>query len=91
MPTLYVDARRLQLLLGLADRGDFRAGIDDAGNDVVIHMPRLAGQHFGQRHAFILGLVRQHRAADDIADGIDAGHIGFEMLADLRSGPWRRA
>ena len=43
---------------------------DDAGDDAVIHMARFPGKDFGQRHAFVLGLVGQHWANDGIADGI---------------------
>ena len=45
-------------------------------------MTGLAGQQLGERDAFVLGLVSQHRAADDIADGKDAVDIALEMLAD---------
>ena len=70
------DAGGFQLFLGFADRGDFRIGVDDVRDHVVIHMAGLAGEDFGDRDAFVLGLVRQHRAGDDVADGIDAGDIG---------------
>ncbi len=42
-------------------------------------MSSLAGDDLGDGDTFILGLVRQHRAFDDIADGIDAGHAGGVM------------
>ena len=63
-------------------RGDFRIGVNDAGNDVVIHVAMLAGENFGHRDAFVLGLMRQHGAAHHIADGVNAGHIGGEMVVD---------
>jgi hypothetical protein len=56
------DAGGLQLLLGLADGGDFRLRVDDARNDVVVHVAGLAGEDFGNRDALVLGLVREHRA-----------------------------
>ena len=34
------------------------------------------------RDAFVLGLVRQHRPGDDVADGVDAGDVGLEMRID---------
>ena len=46
-------------------------------------MAGLAREDFGGRNAFILGLVRQHRAFDRVADGIDALHIGGEMAVGL--------
>ena len=45
-------------------------------------MAGLAGQDFGDRDAFLLGLVRQHRPGDDVADRIDAGDVGREMRID---------
>ncbi len=37
-----------------------------------------------------LGLMRQHRPAHDIADGIDARHIGGEMFVDDDAAALRR-
>ena len=76
------DAGRLQLLLGLADRGDLREGVDHVRDHVVVHVAGLAGEDFGDRDALVLGLVRQHRAGDHVADGVDAGHVGGEMRVD---------
>src|SRR6202035_6023692 len=69
------DISGLELLLGFADRSDFRISVNHVRNDVVVHVSSLAGENFGDRDAFLLGLVRQHRAGDDIADGIDAGDV----------------
>ena len=85
------DAGGLQLLLGLADRGDLRAGVDHVRDDVVVHVAGLAGEDFGDRDALVLGLVRQHRPGDHVADGVDAGHIGGVMLDRRRRGRARRA
>ena len=43
-------------------------------------MARLAGHDLDRDDAFVLGLVGQHGAADDVADGMDALHIGLEVL-----------
>ena len=43
-------------------------------------MTVLAGDLLGHRHALILGLMRQHRAFDHIADGIDAGQVGAPVV-----------
>ena len=75
---LVFDAGLLQLLLGLADRGDFRAGVNDTGNDVVVHMARLAGNDLGHRDALVFSLVRQHRPGNHIADGVNSRDIGFQ-------------
>ena len=45
-------------------------------------MAGLAGDDFGDRDALVLGLVRQHRPGDHVADGIDAGDVGREMRVD---------
>ena len=66
----------------LPTRGDFGTGVDDAGNDVVVHVAVLARQDFGDRDAFVLGLVGEHRPGDDVADGVDARHVGGEMVVD---------
>ena len=71
-----------ELFLGLADGGDLREGVDDIRDDVVVHVPGLAGEDLGHGDAFILGLVREHRAAIDIADGEDAGDAGLEVAVD---------
>src|SRR5262249_57358441 len=41
------DAGGLQFLFAFADRGNFRIGVDDVGNGVVVHVPRLPDQNFG--------------------------------------------
>ena len=50
----------------------------------------LAGDDFGDGNAFVLGLMRQHRPAHDIADGVDARHVGSEMLVDDDAATLRR-
>ena len=35
-----------------------------------------------QIDALVLGLVRQHRRAGDVADGVDAGHVGAAEPVD---------
>src|SRR3546814_10981695 len=54
-----LDPGLLELLLRLADRGDLRRGIDDAGNRVIVDMARLAGKHLRADCALVLGLVRR--------------------------------
>src|SRR5690606_24480167 len=45
--------------------------------------PVLAGDDLGADAAFVLGLVSQHRAADHVADGVDAGHARAELVVDV--------
>ena len=43
-------------------------------------MTRLARHDLGQCHAFVLGLVRQHRTGNHVADGVNARHIGLVVM-----------
>jgi hypothetical protein len=45
-------------------------------------MPRLPGENLGHGDALVLGLVRQHRPVDHVADGVDAGHARLIVLID---------
>ena len=72
----------LRLLLGDADAGRLGRGVDDAGNDVVIHVARLARDALRDGDAFLVRLVREHRPVDDVADGIDARHAGLPVIVD---------
>ena len=42
----------------------------------------LAGDALGHRHAFFLGLVRQHRPAHDVADRPHARQVGAALVVD---------
>ena len=65
------DALGLQLLLGLADPGDLRRRVDHPRHRVEVDVAVLAGDALGDRDALLLGLVREHRAAHDVADRPD--------------------
>ena len=79
---LISDTGLFELFLGLPDRGDFRIGIDDVRDHLVVHVPGLSGNDLRSRNAFVLRLVRERRAGDDIADSVDTGDIGLEMWID---------
>src|SRR5450759_87728 len=65
-------------LFGQADRGDLRRAIGAAGDQQLVHRMRLqALDRLDADHAFVLGLVCQHRRAGDVADGVEAGHVGL--------------
>src|SRR5262249_20339774 len=76
------DTGSLQFLFAFADGGDFRIGVDHVGNGFVVHVARLADENLGDRDAFILGLVRQHRSGNHIADRPDARHAGGVVVID---------
>src|SRR5690606_18889620 len=80
-----LDARLLQLFLGLTDGSDLGARVDDARNDVVVHMASLTGDDLGNGNAFFLSLVREHRAGNHVADGVDARHVSAQMSVDLHA------
>ena len=63
-----------------ADAGQFRIRVNDAGDDIVVHVPGFARDQFDAGDAFLLGFVRQHRARDDVADRVNAGDVGAEHL-----------
>src|SRR3989441_11760169 len=77
------DAFGLQLLLGLADPGDLRGGVDHPRDGVVVHVAALPGDDLGHHHALVLALVREHRPAHHVADGVDARQAGAAVLVDL--------
>ncbi|KUP94357.1 hypothetical protein TRIHO_06760 [Tritonibacter horizontis] len=66
----------LQRVFGLADGGHLGRGVDDARNDAVVHVAMFARDHLGDGHAFVFGLMGQHRPLDDVADGVDALDVG---------------
>ena len=43
---------------------------------------RQAGDLLDADHALMLGLVGQHRRPGDVADGVDARHIGLAVAVD---------
>jgi hypothetical protein len=43
-------------------------------------MAALPRQHLGQDNAFVLGLVREHRPGDDIADGVNTLDVRFKKF-----------
>src|SRR6185295_1511621 len=79
LPDFVSDAGSLQLLLGLANACDFRCGIDDGGNGVVVDMSGAAGDALGTSHRFVFSLVREHGTFAAIADRPDARDVGGEM------------
>ena len=70
-PARYSTPVGLQLLLGLADPGDLRRRVDHPRHRVEVDVAVLAGDPLGDRDALLLGLVREHRAAHDVADRPD--------------------
>ena len=75
-------ARRLELLLGLADPRDLGRRVDHPGDRVEIDVAMLAANALGNRDAFFLGLVREHGATHHIADRPDVWQVGLAVAVD---------
>ena len=78
------DAQALGLGLGFGDPdpGDFRIGISHRRDHPRDPPFLFAGRDFGGEFAFVGGLMRQHRLADDVADGEDVRHVGAHLPVD---------
>src|SRR6516165_9028858 len=81
-PDLVFDSFGFQIIFRSPDGSDFGHCVDDARNDFVIHMAMLAGEDFGDGYALVFRLMREHGAAHDIANRINAGNIGREMIVN---------
>src|SRR5690606_32063089 len=76
------NAFALERLLGLAYPCDFRMGVDDRRDQVVVHLRLVAGDTLGNHHALFGRLVRQHRATHHVTDSVDAGNAGCALIVD---------
>src|SRR5690606_38898509 len=77
------DAFFLELLLGLADPGQLRLGVDDPRDGLEVDVAGQAADQLGNRDAFLEALVRQHRAAHAVTHGPDPVDAGVAVLVDL--------
>src|SRR5262249_45387466 len=59
-----------------------RVGVHDAGDGVVVDVAVARGDELDASDALFFGFVREHRAADDVADGVDARDVGREVVVD---------
>src|SRR5574343_613396 len=77
------DTFGLERLLGLANPGNFRRGVDDPGNGVEVAVTSLASHQLGNHDALFMRLVGQHRATYDVTDSPDARQVGGTMTIDF--------
>ena len=77
-----LDARGLGLVLGDPDPGDLGVGVGHRRDHRGVEEARHAGRDLGGDLALVHRLVRQHRLADDVADGEDVRHVGALLLVD---------
>ena len=79
-----LDALGLGFGFGETGPGDFRIGVGDGRDLAGVEGSLLAGSSFGGDVRLVHSLVRQHRLADDIADGKDVGHVGAHAACRFR-------
>ena len=81
---LDLDALGLGLSFGQTHPSHFGIGEDHRRNEVVaIHRVAVAGEVFNSDAGLLAGLVRQHDAASDVADGINVRVVGDHALIHL--------
>ena len=71
------------LRFGETSPGNFRISEDDGRNRRRFECDFMSGNGFHGGAAFVHGLVRQHRFAGHIADRIDRGIGGLQLLVDF--------
>ena len=83
LPNSHLNPFFFRLIFGNADAGQLRVGVNDAWDRVVIYVAGFSGNDLNAGNAFIFGLVREHRAGNDVANGVDSFDIRPKMLVDL--------
>src|SRR5690606_6436240 len=73
----------LHLLLGQADPRDLGGRVDHGWYRPVIDLRSVPRDQLGDHHAFLGALVREHRTADDVADGPDVAGRRPAAVIDL--------
>src|SRR6185437_1838435 len=73
-------AAGLDLFLRRSDAGHFRPSVNHARHRVVIDVRLHTFETLDAGNAVFLGLVRQHRPGDEIADGVDTLDVRLEVF-----------
>ena len=76
------DAFGLRLSFGKAAPRDLGVGEDDGGDDGFVRAARFAGDDFHGGAGLARGLVREHHAARDVANGVDGWVAGLLLVVD---------
>ena len=79
---LVLDARGLELLLGLADPRDLGVRVHDGRDRVVVDVPVALGDVLHCGDTLLLGLVREHGPECHVANALDALHARVELVVD---------
>src|SRR5690554_1231435 len=82
-PNVDRNAFCLELLLSLADAGNFRMGIDNTRNQVIVDLRLLSCNALGNHDAFFGCLMCQHRATHHITNGVDTRYAGGTLVIDI--------
>ena len=77
-----LDAFGFEVCFGLADPGDFRVGVHDGGDGVVVYMAVVFGQVFDGCDGFFFGFVCEHGPEGAVADHADVGDFGTVFRVD---------
>src|SRR5690554_4448551 len=72
----------LQLLFGLTNPGNFRCGVDDVRNAVIVDLRLVTGNTLRNHHAFFRRFVCQHWTTNDIAYSPNAWRFRFAVVID---------
>src|SRR5690554_3351901 len=58
-------------------------GVDDVGNNVIVHRGLLTGDALGHHDALFRAFVGEHRPAHHVANGPDTRRIGGTQVIDV--------
>ena len=83
-------AALFELFFRRAHSGDLRHRVDDARDRLVVHVACLSSDDLRNGDTFVFGLVREHRPAHDVANGVDAGHARRELRVDRHTAAIKR-
>mmetsp|Transcript_15902 Transcript_15902/g.19115 ORF Transcript_15902/g.19115 Transcript_15902/m.19115 type:complete len:237 (-) Transcript_15902:853-1563(-) len=73
----------LELILSLANPGDFRVSVNHRRNQVVVHVNVSSVHALNTKNTLILGLVCKHGTIDDITDRIYTWYVRLELAVNL--------
>ncbi|OEZ92696.1 hypothetical protein JAB9_46260 [Janthinobacterium sp. HH107] len=80
---LDLDALGFRFVFRDAGPCHFRIRVGDRRDHLDVEVRLLAGSRFGGHVGFMHSLVRQHRLADQVADGEDVRHVGAHLAVDF--------
>ena len=74
-----------RLLFGHSNASQLGIGVNDSGDRIIINMAIFSRDPLDAGDPLVLGLMRQHRTCDHVADRVNAIDFRFEMFVDLDS------